>query len=312
MSTLFIGMPVYNGERFIAEALDSLRAQSFADWTLVISDNQSTDNTQAICQEYCFRDTRIKYHRHSENRGAINNFRFLLERADSSYFMWAAADDTWEKSFVDVCFNGLNKYPQAGLAFTNIVNIDSLGRVVREYPSFKPFSHPNPYLSIASYVLVPEYLGKANLIYGIYRLDALLKKYMLDTLSSSETNNYGFDMAHNLGVLCRTRVFIDERELFNKRLVRHQDHHDDELRIIPDIPYVNGVPRNEDFLAYKRSILTASRGTQFEDFVALLMDYRYNLNQDVETILSEKKQVSLSYSSIWNQFKKLKVFLRSL
>jgi len=72
-------MPVYNGEKYIREALDSLLAQTFTDFELIISDNASTDGTQVICEEYAARDPRIRYVRQRENRGAVANFRFVLD-----------------------------------------------------------------------------------------------------------------------------------------------------------------------------------------------------------------------------------------
>lgn len=305
MPTLFIGMPVFNGGRFIERALDSLINQTFTDWTLLISDNCSTDDTARICEVACERDNRISYFKQSTNVGVIDNFKFLLEKANTKYFMWAAADDLWDKLFLEVCVNGLNMDPQTGLAFTNIVNIDSLGRIIREYPSLKPFSHPNPYVSIANFILTPEYLGKANLIYGVYRLDMSLKSYMLNALSTPKINNYGFDMAYSLGVLCRTGLFIDDRILFKKRYVRHKDHFGVPQKITPEIPYVYGVPRNDDFLDYKQLIITASRDTHFEDFVVSLMDYRHNLTLDVELILYKKKWILNNCKALLNRFRKI-------
>jgi glycosyltransferase involved in cell wall biosynthesis len=87
-------MPVYNAEPFIREALDSLLAQTFTDFELIISDNASTDSTEVICLKYTQRDTRIKkYVRKTKNIGPMPNFKFVLDGAAGEYFMWAAADD---------------------------------------------------------------------------------------------------------------------------------------------------------------------------------------------------------------------------
>ncbi len=99
MKRLTIGMPVYNGATTIAAALDSLLAQSFADFDLIISDNGSTDETQAICETYAARDPRVRYVRQPQNLGPQMNFRFVLFEAKTPYFMWAAADDLWAPAF---------------------------------------------------------------------------------------------------------------------------------------------------------------------------------------------------------------------
>lgn len=98
--TVSIGMPVYNGEKYIREALDSLLAQTFTDFELIISDNASNDETVSICQQYAQRDARIIYFRQQENIGAPANFQFVLDHAEADLFMWAAHDDEWAKNYL--------------------------------------------------------------------------------------------------------------------------------------------------------------------------------------------------------------------
>ena len=74
-----IGMPVYNGAKFIEAALDSLLAQTFEGFELIISDNASTDRTEVICRSYAARDNRIRYYRQEKNQGAIWNFNHVFE-----------------------------------------------------------------------------------------------------------------------------------------------------------------------------------------------------------------------------------------
>jgi glycosyltransferase involved in cell wall biosynthesis len=88
-----IGLPVYNGDKYINKALDSLLSQSFTDFEIIISDNNSIDNTGTICREYVDRDSRIRYIRQIENIGAVDNFEYVLNEATGRYFKWAAADD---------------------------------------------------------------------------------------------------------------------------------------------------------------------------------------------------------------------------
>lgn len=96
-----IGMPVYNAERFLDEALDSLLAQTFTDYELIISDNASTDITESICRTYERNDTRIRYVRQPYNIGMLANFQFVLHQSVGKYFMWAAADDRRSVDFLE-------------------------------------------------------------------------------------------------------------------------------------------------------------------------------------------------------------------
>jgi glycosyltransferase involved in cell wall biosynthesis len=97
-----IGLPVYNGERFLIEALESLRVQDYAPLEIVISDNGSTDATPALCRRYASLDGRIRYHRLETNHGAAFNFRRVVELSRGPFFMWASDDDRWSPNYVSV------------------------------------------------------------------------------------------------------------------------------------------------------------------------------------------------------------------
>ena len=108
---LTIGMPVYNGAATIRAALDSLLAQTFQNFVLVVSDNNSSDSTEEICREYVSRDPRIRYVRQPKNLSPANNFRFVLFEATTPFFMWATAVDLWAPNFVERTLNFLVSNP---------------------------------------------------------------------------------------------------------------------------------------------------------------------------------------------------------
>jgi glycosyltransferase involved in cell wall biosynthesis len=105
-----IGMPVFNGEKTVAAAIESLLRQTFTDFQLIISDNASTDATSDICATFANQDSRILYHRQAVNIGAEANFDYVLQAADSDYFMWAAADDVRSNDFLALCVNFLDRH----------------------------------------------------------------------------------------------------------------------------------------------------------------------------------------------------------
>lgn len=90
-----IGMPVFNCEPWVGKAIESILGQSYEDFELIISDNASTDGTGRICQQYASRDKRITYIRQPKNIGATNNFKYVVEKANGKFFIWAAGDDWW-------------------------------------------------------------------------------------------------------------------------------------------------------------------------------------------------------------------------
>jgi glycosyltransferase involved in cell wall biosynthesis len=99
-SILTIGIPVYNAEKTISKSIDSLLNQSFHNFILIISDNASTDLTEKICMDYTKIDPRIKYIRQENNLGLLKNWNFIVQNANTKYFMWAAADDFWKPDFI--------------------------------------------------------------------------------------------------------------------------------------------------------------------------------------------------------------------
>jgi glycosyltransferase involved in cell wall biosynthesis len=101
-----IGMPVYNGAKYIGAALDSMLSQTYSDFSIIVSDNASVDGTGDILQDYALRDPRITYVRQSRNIGAEANFKFVFDASRGKYFMWAAADDIRSADFLErnICF----------------------------------------------------------------------------------------------------------------------------------------------------------------------------------------------------------------
>lgn len=118
MPRVSIGIPVYNAERFLARALDSLLAQDYKDFELIISDNASTDGTPAICRQYAASDPRIRYSCNAANIGAAANFNRVFSLSRGEYFAWAAYDDSWAPSFLRRCIAALDARADAVLAHT--------------------------------------------------------------------------------------------------------------------------------------------------------------------------------------------------
>lgn len=108
-----IGLPVHNGGESLARALDSILAQTYTNFQLVISDNASTDRTAEICLEYSRRDSRIRYFRQPKNIGATANFRYVLESSTQLRFIWAAADDWWDQNRLELLVAELHEQDAA-------------------------------------------------------------------------------------------------------------------------------------------------------------------------------------------------------
>jgi len=130
-----IGVPAYNADRFLRQALESLLAQDFGDFVVVVSDNASTDRTQEICRDLAAQDHRLRYVRQPVNRGGAANFDavFRLRHPGSRYFKWAAADDVHEPTYLSAVLEVLRDDPGVVLAHARTDDIDERGLRLREW-----------------------------------------------------------------------------------------------------------------------------------------------------------------------------------
>lgn len=170
-----IGMPIFNEARFLIEALDSLTTQTYKNMEILISDNASTDGTEAIVRQYAEKYPCIRYHRFEENRGAGANFRHVLGEAKGKYFMWAAGHDRWSGNFVESCVEQLERYPAAVLAFAEACWIGADSKL---FPRETGFSDTRGLDPISRYFTI--FWGNMNPILGMIRRDVLYPEKLKD------------------------------------------------------------------------------------------------------------------------------------
>jgi glycosyltransferase involved in cell wall biosynthesis len=123
-----IGLPVRNGETYLAEAIASLLAQTFDDLELIISDNASTDCTRAICEAFVRQDPRVRYVREDEDRGAAWNYNRTFELSRGGYFKWATDDDLHDPRYLETCVDRLDADPETVWCHTRTLLIGPDGR----------------------------------------------------------------------------------------------------------------------------------------------------------------------------------------
>ena len=181
-SRVSIGMPVFNGENYIAEAVDSLLGQTYSDFELIISDNASTDATQDICQSYAARDHRIRYFRNPTNLGAAKNYNRVFELSTGEYFKWAAHDDLCATEFLEQCVEVLEQDASVVLSYSRTKEIDEYGKVLRDY--FEPnigLSKPSARFYQCVCVSHPQVA-----VFGVIRSSILKKTRLIGNFSSSD------------------------------------------------------------------------------------------------------------------------------
>jgi glycosyltransferase involved in cell wall biosynthesis len=133
---LTIGLPVYNGQNYLAESLDALLGQSYSDFELIISDNASTDGTVEICRRYEREDSRVRYVRQPRNIGLAPNHNYLVGQARGEMFKWASHDDLYARDLIKSCVQALDEHQDVVLSHSWTAMIDGSGAVTNalEYP----------------------------------------------------------------------------------------------------------------------------------------------------------------------------------
>jgi len=131
---LSVGLPVYNGENYLAESLEALLSQSFGDFELLISDNASTDGTPDIALRYEREDDRVRYYRQAHNLGLAPNHNFVLDHARGDLFKWASHDDLYAPQLLELCVGALDERPDIVLAHCWTAMIDGERNVVNAEP----------------------------------------------------------------------------------------------------------------------------------------------------------------------------------
>jgi len=141
--TISIGLPVFNGARYLREAIKDFLQQTYEDFELIVSDNASTDESETIAREAATRDERIRYVRNETNIGALPNSNQTIELARGRYFCTAAHDDRHAPNFLERLLAALEQQQSAVLAYSRCVLIDEAGEPLRAVPERGLHAMPN-------------------------------------------------------------------------------------------------------------------------------------------------------------------------
>ncbi|RXH01609.1 glycosyltransferase family A protein [Bradyrhizobium vignae] len=260
-----IGLPTYNRPDLLSLVLEAFRQQTFSQFELIISDNASPNpEVRKLCEHYANIDARFRYVRQPVNQGAEKNFWFVYDQARAPLFLWASDDDLWPADFLERGVRALEGKPNASAWFCQVVNINMRGEVVREYPSFKRFQSTilKP-LDLIRFLWEPEIMGKANLIYSIFRRQALAR---IVDIFRERPPTWGNDMNLVYGYLCRYNLIVDDQLTLQKRVP---------IEVVDSVP----IPRSqiyprEEREVYFESYRCAAAGSGYRLFTAAVLAAR--------------------------------------
>jgi glycosyltransferase involved in cell wall biosynthesis len=204
MPRVSIGLPVYNGANYLAGSIDSIRNQTFTDFELIISDNASTDDTEALCRAYVHLDPRIRYFRQERNLGCALNSNFVFHQSTGEYFKWISHDDLHAPRFVEACVDVLDRQPDVVICCPKGILIDEFGSeikmqqrggrnfyiassgrelTIRPYDRGKRLDSRNPVTRFRDLILYTNWCLE---IYGLVRREALARTSLHGTYHGTD------------------------------------------------------------------------------------------------------------------------------
>lgn len=198
-----IAIPAYNCERYIAQSIESLLSQSFGDFELVISDNASTDGTEAVCRRYEALDARVRYVRRSENIGGPGNFRYVFSLCSGRYHKWSTADDHWHPEFLREAVAVLEARPDVVLCYPKTQLIDADGNKIEDYDDKLELDSDSPRQRFRDLFRI---IGLCNAHLGLLRRDAMLKTRLIASHLASD-----IDFLAEMALLGKFHVLPDVR-----------------------------------------------------------------------------------------------------
>jgi putative sugar O-methyltransferase len=173
-----LGMTLYNNAGNVREALDSLLAQTYPHFTLILLNDASTDGTAAICQEYAQRDSRVRYFAHAQRQAMIATWHeaaeiALREAPSAEFFAWVSDHDRWHPRWLERMIAELDADAGAVLAYPITRRTEQTGEDIDKGPRlfdtagcatleerWRHFCH--------------EGVGAGDMVYGLMRIPALV------------------------------------------------------------------------------------------------------------------------------------------
>ncbi|MEZ5591621.1 MAG: glycosyltransferase [Gammaproteobacteria bacterium] len=274
-----IGLPVFNGEKYLKKCLDSLLSQTFKDFEIIISDNCSTDATEDICHDYIKLDSRVRYHRNNQNLGASENFNITFKLSKGIYFKWAAYDDVCAPRFLDECVRILDCKPDVVLVHSRTKFIDSFDQDIGFYNGIPKTNSIDPVVRFADLLLG----NPCYEVFGLIRYDILKKTPLMG------------DYANGDGVLLSRLAMLGRFEEINEYLFMSRRHDEQSISML------------NDFRKYSIWFNPKLRGNILFPHWKMQMEFARSINNsNPDTIQKYKCYKHLYWNSLINKEKLIK------
>jgi glycosyltransferase involved in cell wall biosynthesis len=306
-TTITIGIPVFNEEKYLSETIKSARQQTRSDIKIIISDNASLDSSYEIALKHAKEDERIKVFRHDKNIGAIENFIFLREKCQTKYFMWLGAHDLLSETFLEEAYEKLEKDTQIALVYPKTVfYINDIPTATTSDSDINTLG-----LSTEERILkVARNLSSCMAIHGLYRSEILTKipfeQYAGDFLVILMTNLFGASVPTESVKYYRREVRIETNEERLKRLEEYKfikNKSDDFLFLSSALKLKNTFLYSELSLSRKLSLMMKLKNILNNRFS--LFSWKKLLKYNWDSVFSFKFFLAILLISLYVKSRKL-------
>lgn len=245
---------MFNGERFLGEAIAGLLAQRGVELELLVADNASTDRSLAIARRFAADDGRVTVLTAPLNRGAAWNFNRLVSVARAPYFAWAADDDGHRPDYLARCVAALEAAPEAVLAFSRAVEVDEEGRQLARRGALNVAGHPSPVERFRAQLFDERY---CYAVFGVVRRDVLVRTGGIGAFTNADRVLLAELALHGRFVECDEELFV-HREHRGRSMRSHPDDRDRMGWFAPQLDGSWRSPRWRLGLEYRRALARAA------------------------------------------------------
>jgi len=302
-----IGIPTRNKSIYLKKALDNLFGQTYKNYEIIVSDNNSSDKTKEACNAFKHKNN-FKYYQQKKQLSAIENFNFVLNKASGDYFMWAADDDVWDKNFIKKILEEFEKSSDnVALIAPKFEVIFSSGEINRR--KRKSFSnYPKTYITFEDFVKEDFYGFKTCIFYGIYKTKYLKQIGGYVNLSSLSASDYL--TLHKLMSLYKVKLL--NKILFYKREKFYKDKFENskisKSKLILDFIFtVLGIMKKTIFNLWPGNFYYLYKNTKiYYDYNQTLIRKYFEGKKYYYTLLNLRSSVNLFLTLIPNDITFLK------
>ncbi len=213
MPKISVILPVYNGEKYLAEAIDSVVAQTFSDWELVIVNDGSTDDSQRVIDRYAKTHSRLRTF-YQDNSGQSSARNFGVQQSTADYVAFIDQDDRYWPTKLQKTISLLDRRPDYGMVYSDFDLIDVKGRVFTAAaltsgrPPFPPATHPK-------YSLLEFLRGDAFILPGA----AVIRRELFLSIGGFDSRLSGYeDDDLFLRIFLRARMYFIQQALLQWRV----------------------------------------------------------------------------------------------